>query len=294
MAKWTRRGALGAVSAIGGMGVGLGLGCGPSGRSESQRSSRADPRAVAEPVPVAMIRGRYAAQWTNEGDGATVRRIFPGPHIRHLDPFVLLDDFDVRHPAGFPMHPHRGFEAFTYMLEGAFFHRDNLGYESRIETGGTQRFTSGSGAWHSEMPASAGRNRGLQLWVNLPRRLKKMPPDYEGIDAKNMPSSADGGVQVREVVGPRSPVILQTEVGYRVCSFPTKGAYEFVIPPGHAGLVYVLEGEVSVHGEVCKEGDVTIPSPGRLPVEAQAGTRLALVHGLPHGEKILHRGPYVD
>ena len=133
---------------------------------------------------MAQIRTRFSARWTKEGRGATVRRIFPGPDIRHLDPFVLLDDFGVRRPAGFPMHPHRGFEAFTYMIEGAFFHKDNLGNESEIFAGGTQRFTSGKGAWHSEMPSTDGRNRGLQLWVNLPRRLKPMPPDYEGTAAK--------------------------------------------------------------------------------------------------------------
>lgn len=290
MANWTRRNALGTLSCLGGLGLGGGLlGCrerhDPNGEHEV---------AAALPLPIATIKGRYAARWTKEGAGATVRRIFPGPSMRNLDPFVLLDDFDVRRPAGFPMHPHRGFEAFTYMVEGAFFHRDNLGNESRIEAGGTQRFTSGSGAWHSEMPASNGRNRGLQLWVNLPRRLKKMPPDYEGIAAKEMPTGSDGGVLTSEVVGPGSPVILQSDVGYRVFTFPNSGGCELVIPTAHQGLVYVLEGEAKVLGAVARAGDVLIPGSGRVPVEARPGTRLALLHGRPHGEGIVHRGPFVD
>ena len=160
----------------------------------------------------------------------------------------------------------------------------NLGNESQIEAGGTQRFTSGSGAWHSEMPASHGRNRGLQLWINLPRRLKKMPPDYEGIAAKYMPTTQDGGVRTSEVVGPNSPVVMQTAMGYRTCSFPNKGACALVGPSGHQGLVYVLEGEIKMLGAVFKEGDVVIPSAGRLPLEAQAGTRVAHVHGRPRAQ----------
>ena len=292
MATWTRRDTFGALSSLGGLGVGLG--CKGLGTTDARRSEAGAIADGVEPPPVATIKQRYMARWTKEGAGATVRRIFPGPNVRHLDPFVLLDDFDVRRPAGFPMHPHRGFEAFTYMLEGAFFHRDNLGNESQIEAGGTQRFTSGSGAWHSEMPASQGRNRGLQLWINLPRRLKKMPPDYEGIAAKYMPTTQDGGVRTSEVVGPNSPVVMQTAMGYRTCSFPNKGACALVGPSGHQGLVYVLEGEIKMLGAVFKEGDVVIPSAGRLPLEAQAGTRVAHVHGRPHAEGIAHRGPFVD
>jgi len=290
MARWTRREALGGLSTLGG----LGLGCGAFGSLERQDPEENREVAAVAPPPVAAIKQRYAARWTRDGAGATVRRIFPGPSMRHLDPFVLLDDFDVRQPAGFPMHPHRGFEAFTYMLEGAFFHRDNLGNESQIEAGGTQRFTSGSGAWHSEMPASHGRNRGLQLWINLPRRLKKMPPDYEGIAAKYMPATRDGGVQMSEVVGSTSPVIMQTAMGYRVCTFPNKGAYELVIPASHQGLIYVMDGEADVGGAVFSEGDVAIMTPGRISVEAEASTRLALLHGRPHKEGIVHRGPFVD
>ena len=192
------------------------------------------------------------------------------------------------------MHPHRGFEAFTYMIEGAFFHKDNLGNESEIFAGGTQRFTSGKGAWHSEMPSTDGRNRGLQLWVNLPRRLKPMPPDYEGTAAKLMPVHRAGGVEDREIVGPASPVILQTDVGFREVIFPDKGAYEASVPRGHNGFVNVVEGEVKLAGTTLSAGEVALPSAGRLPLEGQAGTRVAVLHGRPHREGIVHRGPYVD
>ncbi len=135
---------------------------------------------------------KVLAVGTMEGRGARVQRVFPTQLTGYQDPFVLLDDFAVAEPAGFPDHPHRGFEAFTYMIEGGFHHKDNLGNDSVVETGGTQRFTAGKGARHSEMPGSGGVNRGLQLWINLPRSLKKMEPEYEPIHGDDIPENGDG------------------------------------------------------------------------------------------------------
>ena len=269
-------------------------GCGKATREGPGVATGSTASAPSSVLPVASIQRSYEARWTREGAGATVRRLFPGPALRNLDPFVLLDDFDVRRPAGFPMHPHRGFEAYTYMIEGAFFREDNFGNESEIFAGGTQRFTSGSGAWHSEMPSTNGRNRGLQLWVNLPRRLKPMPPDYEGIAAKDMPVTRNGGVATHAIVGETSPVVMQTDMGYEEHIFPNKGAYEATVPEGHNGLVYIVEGAARVAGVEAAAGMVLLPSSGRVPITGIAGTRVAVLHGRPHREGIVHRGPYVD
>uniref|UniRef100_A0A8R7Q6X7 Pirin N-terminal domain-containing protein n=1 Tax=Triticum urartu TaxID=4572 RepID=A0A8R7Q6X7_TRIUA len=108
----------------------------------------------------------------SEGDGATVRRSIGGCELRSLDPFLLLDEFSVSKPAGFPDDPHRGFETVTYMLDGAFTHRDFSGRKGSIRTGDVQWMTAGRGIVHSEMPTADGVQKGLQLWINLASKDK--------------------------------------------------------------------------------------------------------------------------
>ncbi|RMH38120.1 MAG: pirin family protein, partial [Gammaproteobacteria bacterium] len=117
----------------------------------------------------------HFGQLVPEGDGVTVQRLMPVPGLRHFDPFVLWDHFDIA-GGGFPPHPHRGFEAITWLFSGAMHHKDNLGNAGTIHAGGAQRFTAGRGITHSEMPESAAA--GIQLWINLPQRLKSIEPDY--------------------------------------------------------------------------------------------------------------------
>lgn len=237
---------------------------------------------------------RLRARDTVDGRGATLRRLFPAEELLHLDPFVLLDDFAVSPPAGFPMHPHRGFEAFTYMLDGRFRHTDNLGNESEVSTGGTQRFTSGSGAWHSEMPGAAQPNRGLQLWVNLPRRLKRMDPEYAAVHGPDLPDETRGEARVRTVVGAGSPVALRTDVRYLDLALRRGARHEDEVPPGWKGLVYVVEGALRVGDRVFREGEAALASAGELGLRAESGARAAVILGRPHGEPILHHGPFVD
>jgi quercetin 2,3-dioxygenase len=249
---------------------------------------------AADSVARAQVRQRLRATPAIDGAGATVQRLFPSPALRHLDPFVLLDDFDVRAPAGFPEHPHRGFEAFTYMIEGKFHHRDSLGNDSVIGPGGTQRFTSGRGARHSEMPASPGRNRGLQLWVNLPRRLKQIDPSYVGTPGDALPVDSLAGRVIREIVGARSPVVLQTEVDYLDVELLADASFERVVPAGHNALIYLLDGELELLGERLGAGEALLPSPGAVRVDARVASRFVWLSGRPHGEPIHQRGPYVD
>lgn len=261
-----------------------------------------DPPAAAKPggatreAPAnpARVLHKFASVAAIDGAGATVQRVFPNPALRHLDPFVLLDDFDVRQGAGFPDHPHRGFEAFTYMIEGAFHHRDSMGNDSVIGPGGTQRFTSGRGARHSEMPATDGRNRGLQLWVNLPRRLKRVDPSYAGIDGKDMPIETSSDRVIREVVGARSPVLLQTEVQVWDVDLLADASFEQTVPHGHNALIYVLDGEIELLDESLRRGEALVPTAGVIHIHAKAASRLLWLSGRPHDEPIRQHGPFVD
>ncbi|MBC8072115.1 MAG: pirin family protein [Deltaproteobacteria bacterium] len=240
------------------------------------------------------ITGRIVARATTDGDGATLSRLFPAKQLANLDPFVLLDDFDVREPAGFPQHPHRGFEAFTYMIDGEFHHADDLGNESSISTGGTQRFTSGRGARHSEMPGAGPSNRGLQLWVNLEASRKQMAPEYEGIAGADMPVREQDGLRVRTIVGPDSPVRLHTELDYLDVELLAARGWEREVTVGHNALVYVLDGELELLGEQVARGSAVLLAPGAVTLRGGAGARFAWLTGRPHGQPIRHRGPFVD
>ncbi len=234
---------------------------------------------------------------TEEGDGARVRRLFPTGAMRDHDPFVLLDEFDLRPPAGFPEHPHRGFEALTYMLEGGFHHRDDMGNESTVMAGGAQRFTAGGrGIVHSEMPGAKGRNRGLQLWVKLPARLKGVQPSYQQVDGPSIPEAAGNGWRARILVGEGSPVRLSTPVRYLDVRLDAWATFEDEVPEGWRGLLYVLDGRVTVEGQEVRSGSAATLAPGSLPkVSAVDGpAHFVLLLGVPIGEPIIHRGSFVD
>lgn len=237
---------------------------------------------------------RVTAVSTMEGRGATVRRVFPTQLTGYQDPFVLLDDFAVTEPAGFPEHPHRGFEAFTYMLDGGFHHRDNLGNDSVVQTGGTQRFTAGRGARHSEMPAGGGVNRGLQLWINLPRAEKKIAPEYEAVHGADLPENGAAGVVTRTIIGPQSPVKLRTAVKYLHLRLQGGARFGDEIPADHVALLYVAEGHLRIGDLELGPGEGAQPGQGEIGLLAMADAQAFLLVGKRHHEPILHRGPYVD
>ncbi|HEV8245893.1 MAG TPA: pirin family protein [Polyangiaceae bacterium] len=277
----TRRDVLGAL--VGAAGLPL-LGC---DTAPAPRSSERHETPNAKPP-------RVAAERALDGRGATVYRVFPNELLSHQDPFVLLDDFRVGEPAGFPTHPHRGFEAFTYMLDGAFHHKDNLGNDSVVSTGGTQRFSSGSGARHSEMPAAPGVNRGLQLWVNLPPDLKRMDPEYAAVHAPDIPEQDLRGVRYRTVVGEGSPVRLRTSVRFLDLSLPARARWQDEVPADHGGLLYVADGHVRVGDVELGPAEGVLPAAGELEIVALADARVALILGSRQHQPIHHHGPFVD
>lgn len=234
-----------------------------------------------------------------EGAGARIRRAFPTSSLAPQDPFVLLDEFMVEPGTGFPEHPHRGFEIITYMLEGSFRHKDNLGNDREIGAGGLQKITAGRGIRHSEMPGAHGLNHGLQLWINLPRRLKQIDPDYQEVTADQIPTIQEAGRRVRIIAGPDTAVRLRTPIIYLDVELEPRAAWSYHLPDDYRGVIYLLagEGRFDTVAAGTDTGQVMLLGAGEQ-VSAQAGAeapvRFALIAGRPHGEIPHLRGPFVD
>ena len=230
-----------------------------------------------------------------EGDGARVKRLMPIPGFMNFDPFVLFDNFELQPGTGFPPHPHRGFEAITYLFSGEIEHRDNLGNVSRVGPGGAQRFTAGHGIVHSEMPSVEDMTRGIQLWINLPARLKASAPAYQEAGADRIVDEPVAGGTRRVIVGEGGPVQLMTPVRYVHYRFDQAGSVEEVLPAGWQAIVYLLDGALEVDGSALAPSDALfVREVERLKLGAQPGTEFMFVAGLPHGEPIRQRGPFVD
>jgi len=231
----------------------------------------------------------------SEGGGALrVQRLFPLAAGHHLDPFVLLD-----HPAApplgvVPMHPHRGFEAFSYTFEGRVRHQDTLGNDSAISAGGAQIFTSGRGAWHSERLVGPAAGSGIQLWVNLPPGRKQMEPSYKAVEPQEVPETHERGVTVRTVAGKGSPTVLQTEMRWLDLSLQSGAAFEEAVTTGWTALLYVAQGRVRIGELEFGQGQAALPQAGAFTVKALVASRVMFVTGMPHHQPIQHRGPFVD
>jgi len=227
-----------------------------------------------------------------EGDGITVQRLMPVADLRNFDPFVLWDHFDIT-SGGFPEHPHRGFEAITYLFAGAMRHTDNLGNKGTIHAGGAQRFTAGSGIVHSEIPD--GHAAGIQLWINLPKRLKGIEPGYQQTEAENIPEHHDNGVITRAIAGDAGPVILHTPVEYLDIAMPAGTTWMRDVPAGFRGLVYLVEGEAEIDGMAFHAGEAACAEDEEsLTISTDSGCRVMWCFGRPHGEPIYQHGPFVD
>lgn len=232
---------------------------------------------------------------TTEGAGVTVKRLMPVAGWRNYDPFVLCDHFTLGPGSGFPNHPHRGFEAITYMFSGSMQHTDNLGNQSTVTAGGAQCFTAGRGIVHSEMPADTTSSSGIQLWINLPLRLKQIEPAYQQVDAGALPIRDLGYGWVRDIVGAASPLHLQTPVRYADVVLDAGAEFSEPVSNGFRGFVYVVAGELVIAGRGLGAGaaafmeDIEV-----LKVSARQNSRFMVCLGLPHHEPIKQYGPFVD
>ncbi|NTV94509.1 MAG: pirin family protein [Thiobacillus sp.] len=251
------------------------------------------------------IRQIVPAQATSDGAGVALRRSIGTPALKNLDPFLMLDHFGSEDPddyiAGFPDHPHRGFVTFTYMLDGHMEHRDSLGNQGDLKSGGAQWMKAASGVIHSEMPRQTeGRMRGFQLWINLPASEKMSDPAYQEFSPAAIPEVAADGVRVRILAGEHAGVRgavddPTTEVLYLDVHLGPGVRFERALAAGHNAFVYVYEGDAAVAERalpvhrlaVLGEGDsVAVLAGGE-------GARFILVAGRPIGEAIVQYGPFV-
>ncbi|MCK0510548.1 pirin family protein [Aromatoleum buckelii] len=250
-----------------------------------------------------------AGQATSDGAGVKLTRVLTQPLQRRLDPFLMLDAFGNENPddylAGFPDHPHRGFETVTYMIAGRMRHRDSAGHEGLLANGSVQWMTAGRGVIHSEMPEQEeGVMEGFQLWLNLPARDKLCEPWYRDFAAADLPrfTTADGA-EVRVIAGASDGVAgavtrEATAPLYLDVHLPAATRFAQTLPPTHNAFLYVYRGEVAVGGTAVAERRMAIlaNAPHADGVVIEAGTvpaRLLLIAGRPLNEPIAQYGPFV-
>lgn len=246
----------------------------------------------------------------SDGAGVKLRRsLGQTPHLR-VDPFLMLDEFSSENPddyvAGFPAHPHRGFETVTYMLDGHMLHEDHLGNQGHLKSGGAQWMTAGRGIIHSEMPQQeSGRMRGFQLWINLPAKEKMKAAGYRDIQAEDIPKvSLPGGAAVkviagalesegRHIAGPiqgvsTAPLFLDVRL-------PAGARFSQAVGAGHSVFVYPYEGAVRVGASKIPHGDAGVLVNGdNIEVLAdQTEARFILLAALPLNEPVVQYGPFV-
>ncbi|MGV0982983.1 MAG: pirin family protein [Limnohabitans sp.] len=264
-----------------------------------------NPRSVE-----ALVAGRA----TRDGAGVRLTRVLTGELQQRLDPFLMLDQFGSNDPkdygAGFPDHPHRGFETVTYMIAGRMRHRDSAGHEGLLQNGGVQWMTTGRGLVHSEMPEQEeGLMEGFQLWLNLPSHQKMCTPWYRDIQSESIPEvTTDAGVLVRVISGQshgvqgamhRPAKDYPTDPLYLDIHFSEQQTFTQNIPVGHNAFVYVYRGSLAVQSA---QGNETVPlqrmailSNGGdgVVLQGQVGTRALLITGQPLHEPIAQYGPFV-
>jgi redox-sensitive bicupin YhaK (pirin superfamily) len=251
---------------------------------------------------------------TSDGAGVKLRRSLGSVRGLYLDPFLMLDEFSSDDPddyiAGFPSHPHRGFETVTYMLDGHLRHEDHLGHRGELTSGGVQWMTAGRGIIHSEMPQQErGRMRGFQLWINLPRREKMKPAKYRDIAVREIPVvEVPGGGRVkviagkvtvdgREVAGPIQG--LTTDPTYLDVELPQGAEFRHSLMSDYTAFVYAFEGSVEIGADggaatlethragVTSEGEEIFLRGGKQ------GGRALLIAGRPLREPVVQYGPFV-
>ena len=251
---------------------------------------------------VKITRGMPAS----DGAGVKLTRLLGTPDLRVLDPFLMLDKFHSDNPddylAGFPPHPHRGFETVTYMVEGRMRHKDNKGHEGVIEPGGVQWMTAAGGIVHSEMPEQEdGLMSGFQLWVNLPKAEKMKPAAYQEYDADRVATDTREGVVAKIVAGRTCKGVEGPVAGVTVEPFYAElvmqpgAVFEEPVSDAKTAFAAVHSGSVETGGATLSEAMLGVYGRGdvlRLTAGKQ-GARVILAAGKPIGEPIVWGGPFV-
>ena len=240
---------------------------------------------------------------TKDGAGVNLTRIIGSPELNMLDPFLLLDEFGSENPndyiAGFPPHPHRGFETITYMLNGKFTHKDSAGNEGHLSDGGVQWMTAGKGVVHSEMPEqSEGLMRGFQLWLNLPKEKKMIDPSYHDIQADKIPSVSLENAKVKVISGEfqstEGPGRPHTGVLYLDVHLNKSSSISIPINENWNAFIYVYEGEIESNLSVPKGNLAVLDTDGIFECRSiSSDTKFILAAGEPLNEPVARGGPFV-
>ena len=251
---------------------------------------------------------------TQDGNRVPLTRLVPGQGqhgseaFRAMDPFLLMDHFGpmVLPPgtdAGFPPHPHRGFQTLTYLIQGAFRHRDSTGGSGLLQPGGAQLMNAGAGIVHEEMPVpehleTGGAIEGVQLWINLPKADKGSAPGYTDLQPETMPWNPIPGGRIRVLAGTwagfTGPTITPANIAYAHLELEACAEFEHAVPAGWTTAVVPLQGSVVIQGESVRAETVALLGEGdSISLQAPAPVSLMLLAGLPLREPIAHYGPFV-
>lgn len=242
---------------------------------------------------------------TQDGAGVSLTRIIGQRALPNLDPFLMLDFFGSDKPdeyiAGFPPHPHRGFQTVTYMLKGKMRHRDSVGNEGIIEDGGIQWMNAGKGIIHEEMPQQTdGILKGFQLWVNLPAKDKLSAPGYqdikpEQVEKVSLGQGIDAKVLAGELNGVCGPVnTAQVKPLFIDLHWQSDASAEVPVPTGHSAFMYCYEGAVSISGQTLTAGKLAVLAEGdTVALSTTEAGKAILVAAAPIGEPVVQYGPFV-
>ena len=251
---------------------------------------------------------------TQDGNRVPLTRLVPGrgqlgaEAFRAMDPFLLMDHFGPMMlppgtDAGFPPHPHRGFQTLTYLIQGAFRHRDSTGGSGLLRPGGAQLMNAGSGLVHEEMPVpeqleTGGAIEGVQLWINLPAAAKGSAPGYTDLQPETMPWAAIPGGRIRVLAGTwaglTGPARTPAKVAYAHLELEAGARFEHPVPPGWTAAVVPLQGSIRMGGAEVGADTVALLGEGdALALEALSPVSLMLLAGEPLREPIAHHGPFV-
>lgn len=251
------------------------------------------------------------ARDARDGDGATVRRAIQS----NFDPFLMMDNFFVSGPGGFPSHPHRGFETVTYVLDdspGSFMHEDFLGNAGRLDPGSIQWMTAGRGIVHAEMPVDGKSCDGIQLWVNLKKDQKMCEPAYQELGKESLPTASYEGVWVRVIAGTSlgadAKILTRTPSQFLHFRLKPFAVLEQEIPVGWNSFIYTLRGSGWVgpdanerspdslyqkHTTLFMKGADNGETNGVRVVAGMDGFEFVLISGQPIGEPVVQYGPFV-
>jgi len=246
---------------------------------------------------------------TSDGAGVRLRRSIGQRNTVRLDPFLMLDEFGSDKPgeyiAGFPPHPHRGFETVTYMLDGHMLHQDHMGNRGDLRSGDVQWMTAARGIIHSEMPQQEqGLMRGFQLWLNLPAKEKMKPASYRDIPSSQIPVvQNDNGIRVKVIAGDvelsgqqaSGPISgLTTKPIYIDVYLPAGQTFSQAVPDAHNAFIYLYEGELKLGNDSVPSHAAALLGPGdEVKVTAAKDAKFLLLAALPLNEPIVQYGPFV-